>query len=350
MFPPVLSAVAGSAVPERALSTALRTIRDARPPFGIVRDSALSRALARYRASYGLPSGAAARHRFGYLQSGGYRLASHLYKPDSARGTIVFLHGYFDHTGYFGGLISHYLDRGYAVAALDLPGHGLSSGEPASITGFASYAEALETLLDAVDTLAPRPWFAVGHSTGASAIMEYLYRHDTVRLEKIVFLAPLVRGILYTPSRVGAWLLRPFVRHTPRWHRKFSSDTAFLNLARNDPLQADRFPLQWARACFAWNKRMRDRPALPYAVEIVQGTKDAVVAWKYNIPFLRKKFPDARIHPIDGARHHLHNERAEIRREVVGELDVILEVGGGYPALITRDSAGRLSEGIAGTK
>ena len=71
-------------------------------------------------------------HTFGRLESRGRRLAGHVFLPDEPRGTVVVLHGYLDHVGVHSRLIRFLLGTGHAVAAYDMPGHGLSSGRRAS--------------------------------------------------------------------------------------------------------------------------------------------------------------------------------------------------------------------------
>ena len=48
-------------------------------------------------------------------------------------------------------------------------------------------------------------------------------------------------------------------------------------------------------------------------VEILQGTEDAIVAWRSNLAVLARKFPDASVTLIPGARHQLLNEAPEYR-------------------------------------
>ncbi|MCZ6709064.1 MAG: alpha/beta hydrolase, partial [Gammaproteobacteria bacterium] len=72
-------------------------------------------------------------HQFGMIDTGRHRLAVHLWTPPDSTGTALVIHGYYDHVGLYGHLIRHLIGRRLAVVALDLPGHGLSSGERATI-------------------------------------------------------------------------------------------------------------------------------------------------------------------------------------------------------------------------
>ena len=89
-------------------------------------------------------------------------------KPFDARlPTVVFLHGAgMDHTVW--ALQSRYLaHRGFAVLALDLPGHGGSEGP--LLTGIPEMAEWLWTALDAAGV---EKAALAGHSMGALAVLD----------------------------------------------------------------------------------------------------------------------------------------------------------------------------------
>ncbi len=68
-------------------------------------------------------------HLFGTFTSGDHTLAGHIFIPAEPRATVLLMHGYFDHTGTLSQTIHHLIARGYQVAAYDMPGHGLSSGD-----------------------------------------------------------------------------------------------------------------------------------------------------------------------------------------------------------------------------
>ena len=92
-------------------------------------------------------------HIFGTFRSGDETLAAHIFRPKQYKGAVIVLHGYFDHCGQLNRLIKYLLQNGYAVAAFDLPGLGLSSGQRGAIDDFSQYCQAL---LDFTDKVKPR--------------------------------------------------------------------------------------------------------------------------------------------------------------------------------------------------
>jgi alpha-beta hydrolase superfamily lysophospholipase len=256
-------------------------------------------------------------HYFGTFKSGPYTLAAQVYTPDSARGTVYLVHGYYDHTGILKNLIDFFLNEKYSVAAFDLPGHGLSSGAPASIDSFAEYGVALKDFIAKTAPNLPKPFSLLGHSTGCAAILDYYFKDSSVVFRDIILLAPLVRSAYWYPSKAGYAIAKPSVSTTPRWFRKVSADTAFLSWFARDPLQIRYFPVHWGTALYAWEKQITARPPRTLPITIIQGTLDNTVDWKYNIPFLKKKFPGCSVIFIKNGRHQLMNEAEPMRGETL---------------------------------
>jgi alpha-beta hydrolase superfamily lysophospholipase len=146
------------------------------------------------------------KHHFGVMPLAGYDIAvHHLTLPTNTK-TVVFIHGYFDHTGLYGPLFLMLLKNGFNILTYDLPGHGLSSGEPAGIPSFEDYQAVLKGLLDAAKGHLAQPLYLMGQSTGGAIAMDYVLYNPAHQFQKLVLLAPLVipknwaflRGILFS--------------------------------------------------------------------------------------------------------------------------------------------------------
>jgi alpha-beta hydrolase superfamily lysophospholipase len=267
-------------------------------------------------------------HHFGSVDSDHHRLAVHLWVPAQAAGTAVVIHGYYDHTGLFRHLIRHLIDRGLAVMSFDLPGHGLSSGDPATIDSFEHYVEAFRAAMAALEDHLPRPWHLIGQSTGAAVAMEWLLANgvsrETSPFDGVVLLAPLVRPYLWPLNRMVYEIARRFVRERPRVFRSNTEDTEFLAFLRDrDPLQARVLPVQWVTAMIQWRRRFEVYPRSDLAPLVIQGRADTTVDWRYNLRVIERLFRP-RVFYVPAARHHLVNEvpglRAQIFKAIDGEL------------------------------
>ena len=248
-------------------------------------------------------------------------LAVQRFVPAGAvRGSAVVVHGYYDHVGLYGHLIRHLLRRGLAVVAYDQPGHGLSSGERATIETFDWYVEALDVVLAAARDALPAPVHAVGQSMGGAVLMEWLMRPARPPFTKTVLLAPLVRPKGWPLAKLTLALARPFLKQVPRGTPRNSEDTEFLAFLREDPLQTWVLPVQWATALAAWIKRFEAYPPTQAHVAVIQGGRDGTVDGPHNLAVLRRLF-EVELKELPSARHHLVNETAAIRREVAVFLD-----------------------------
>lgn len=263
-------------------------------------------------------------HIFGSFTSGRYSITGHVFLPEDPRGTVFLLHGYYDHAGILTNLISHCLNKNYAVAVFDLPGHGLSDGEPASIDDFAAYVSVFEDFIGLCERNVPKPYHVISHSTGCSVVFEYLYVKDQNKFTKVVFLAPVVQPVHWRLATIGYFIMRPFTKSVFRVFRKSSSVEGFNEFVKNDPLQCRKVPLSFVKALKKWKKRIKKYDPLHKQVVIIQGTNDTTVNWKYSISFLKKKIIEHDVRFIKNARHQLVNESEEIQRKVFSNIDDVL--------------------------
>jgi alpha-beta hydrolase superfamily lysophospholipase len=264
-------------------------------------------------------------HYFGTFQAGDKILAAHIFLHEDSQGTIFLLHGYNDHSGILKNLISFCLDQRYSVAVYDFPGHGLSSGVRGSINDFSEYADILKTFVSLCQDSLPKPFHLIGHSTGCAIAFEYFKNNQNKNFQKIFFLAPLIHHAHWGISKIGYFIIRPFTKTVPRIFRKNSSNLSYLKFIKNDPLQTKRLPLKFFRALKKWDKRIKHYAVLERTINILQGTKDSIVDWKYNINFLKKKTDTVHLKLIENAKHQLVNEKASIREKVFEEIKSCLE-------------------------
>ena len=266
-------------------------------------------------------------HGFGRIDSGGFKIAAHYWLPVTEVtniGTLFLVHGLYDHAGLYGHIIRAALQRGYAVVIFDLPGHGLSSGEPAAINSFSQYTAALEVLLEKGAELLPQPWSIAGQSTGAAVVLDHLWRcrerNEDYPFSKTILLAPLVRPYGW---KFFGWSLPLLKRLTKGLKRSFASsshDQEFLDfIATKDRLQAQTLPLVWLGAIKQWLARAQAQTASEQGILIIQGDADATVDWRFNIEILQQKFPShLQLKIVAGARHHLVCEDEKWRQQVLG--------------------------------
>ena len=261
-------------------------------------------------------------HVFGSFESVGFTLAGHLYEPPEYAATVILLHGYLNHCGQFKNLIRFLLKNGYAAAVFDLPGHGLSSGERAAIDSFDQYIQVTRDFTQLVESRLMGPYHAIGFSTGATILIEMLLENIAADFQKIILSAPLIHWTAYEQSKGTYKVYKQFTDKIARFHRKNSSDKEYLIFNKTqDYLHCKHLSLNWVKALFDWNDKLKTLPESDRDILVLQGDKDGTVDWKYNLGMVKQKFPNADIKTIPGANHELFNETPEYKNQVLNLLE-----------------------------
>ena len=102
----------------------------------------------------------------------GRRLFERAWLPDGEpKGVLALVHGYAEHSGRYDYVGSWLAERGYAVHALDLRGHGHSEGERVFVRSFNEYLDDVDAFLALVRARhgGATPWL-LGHSMGGSIV------------------------------------------------------------------------------------------------------------------------------------------------------------------------------------
>ncbi|WP_095081808.1 alpha/beta hydrolase [Pseudomonas sp. Irchel s3h17] len=277
-----------------------------------------------YQHFYGLDfPGRTLRTGLGRFEVDGYELVSQLWWPEGAKATLFLFHGFYDHTGLYRHVIEWALDQGFAVIACDLPGHGLSSGERASIRDFAEYQDTLQGVFaEARSVDLPQPWHLCGQSTGGAIVIDHVLNQgaNSPAQGQVILLSPLVRPRAWGWSQFSYYLLKPFVKGIARRFSENSNDPTFLPFLQADPLQPQRLPTAWVGALARWIKRIEAAPRSSRTPLIVQGQSDMTVDWQHNLEVLAGKFERPQVLKLPAARHHLANETQALRQEYFGFL------------------------------
>ncbi|UAW98834.1 alpha/beta hydrolase [Halopseudomonas nanhaiensis] len=277
----------------------------------------------RYAGYYGINFSNHACQHLGRIRVDRFHLAVQVWRPARPRGSLIILHGYYDHMGLYGHIISWALQHDLAVLAFDLPGHGLSSGERASIDCFTQYQAALDGVLaHAADWELPAPWHLIGQSTGGAILIDRLLHGPLPeQLGETILMAPLVRPRQWGMSQMSLRLLGGFVQQLGRRFTDNSNDRDFLDFIRErDPLQPQVLPVAWVQALEKWIPRIESASPVAYRPLVVQGKKDGTVDWQHNIRVLEQKFDVPEVFYLDQARHHLVNEGKALRQQYLAWL------------------------------
>ncbi|MBC2679482.1 alpha/beta hydrolase [Pseudomonas sp. CFBP 8758] len=288
------------------------TLRNSLPPLGTRQP--LSAEAQAYQRFYQLDL--PVQSWLGRFSAAGFDLVAQVWLPERPVATLFVMHGFYDHMGLYRHAVQWALARGFAVISCDLPGHGLSSGERASIHSFADYQATLDGLFAEARTLQlPQPWHLLGQSTGGAIIVDHLLHQgaQSAAQGQVLLMAPLVRPSAWGLSKLSYRVLKPFVNGIARRFSANTNDPDFMPFLQADPLQPVRLPTAWVGALVQWVQHIEAAPRSPRTVVVVQGEDDDTVDWRHNLKVLRAKFAEVRVLQVAGARHHLVNELPAIR-------------------------------------
>ncbi len=258
----------------------------------------------------------------GTIDAGGYRLGVVLLLPPAgapARGTIVALHGYTGYSALNLPALYHLAVDGWTLLAVDLPGHGFSSGPSADIRDFSEYGACVRGVIDWLRSQKKydfkRPLVLLGHSTGGSAVLEALWQNPA-GVDKAVLLAPLLVPRDFGLTSGLADIASLFAPEGP------------IPGKRTGYLSPYDIPFSWVEALERWKDKLPGRPALTLPVLVVQGDADKTLDWRTDLAILKRIVPGAEVRILKGCGHTLF-DRGRAQAETLAAVEEFLN---GEPA------------------
>ncbi len=267
----------------------------------------------------------------------GLRLYESRWLPDGeAAAVLIVVHGFTEHSGRYAQAAERLNRSGYAVAAMDLRGHGRSQGSRAFIKTFDQYVDDLDTQLARTRERWPgKPMFLFGHSMGGTIIIrQAMTRPKSVQradVRGIVLSAPalgVADGLFPILRRVAGVVARvlPRLRIVRLGSSQISRDPAVVADFQNDPLVFhDRFPIRTGAEILAALEEIQENPQdlrLPFF--LLQGTDDKVVSPRPCRRLISQaKSPDKELRLYEGFYHDLLHEinSEEVLEDIIGWLD-----------------------------
>ncbi len=270
--------------------------------------------------------------------AGGIKLPGRVWPSDSPRALIAVVHGLGEHTGRYAALASDLVQRGFTVAALDLPGHGEAPGARGDAPSWIMMRDqVVPAILTAAHGLPgqPRsqPALLLGHSMGGVLALDYALAHPQ-RLVAVVASAPALRTTM--PPWWKLTLANVARITTPAAGfpngldvNGISRDPEVLRLRAQDTLVHDRIT---PRLYFDFNEArqrvLREARRLQIPALLMQGTADRVVDPRGAAEFVAAAPAGlARLVTLPDGYHEIFNDpvRPAALNELTGWLDSVLK-------------------------
>ncbi len=282
-----------------------------------------------------------------------------------AKGTVIFLPGRTEFIEKFIEDVHIWNDLGFACAAMDLRGQGMSYRPHADrdrhfVRSFEPHIEDVKTLFEkALTNKMPAPFILMGHSAGSHVILRVMKEYP--RLAKAaITVAPMVD--VFTggvPRFIPKWLTiamrymglgakyipghGPFKDGRWGWRRKLTHDDDrfcdedFFIKEKDRRLAVGGATYKWLREALRSCDKLQS-PGYPEAIQapvlILQAGEDAIVDNDAQTKFA-ERLPNGKLVVIEGAMHEILKETDEHRAEVwkaIGEF-IDLENGPDFSAI-----------------
>jgi len=257
-----------------------------------------------------------------FESSGGATIFEQWWRPDSEpRAVLAICHGYAEHSGRYAETARHLVEHDYAVEALDLRGHGRSSGERVTVQSYDDYHDDLGTFLERVRGRNPgQKLFLLGHSMGGGVVTSYLVMRsqelDGVLLSGAAMLAPRPAPDPNAPPRPRAPLASNAISRDPAVVAAYDSDPLVYRGAPN--------PDSFAASRPAFERVQAEMERITVPLLIMHGTDDLLVPYHGSeILMERASSKDKTLRLYPGLYHEILNEpeRLQVLADIVAWLD-----------------------------
>ena len=273
----------------------------------------------------------------------GAKIYYQCWQPESGlRGVIVLVHGAAEHGGRYERFAAHVAQRGYAVAALDLPGHGRSEGTPGYIERFSDYTEAVDVFRETIAReMSSVPQILLGHSMGGLVSTTYLLDHPH-SFVGCVLSGPAIKTDI-EPPMLQMLMIRTMSFLSPKTGvlqldaEGVSRDPQEVKRYVEDPLNyIGKLSARWVAELFKAMKRVQDEaPKITVPLLILHGGDDSMAS-PAGSRFLAEEAGsvDKTLEIYPGLYHEIFNEpeREQVFADVLRFCDRVLEEAAGLPS------------------
>ena len=261
----------------------------------------------------------------------GVRLYVRKHEVNNACAEVVLVHGFGEHSGRYGPITAHLVERSYSVTAYDQRGHGQSEGLPGHIERFSDYQDDLRSVVAAVRARSgSRRIFIIAHSMGGLVALRFL-EHDQDAIAGAVLSAPLLGVAVKVPThrvmiaRVGARLAPRLRLDNEIDPAVLSRDPAVGDAYASDPLVHHLVSPRWfAEAQLTMEVATLSAPEIRIPLLVMHGTDDRLASVDATTRvFERLGSTDKQLEIYKGFYHELFNEpeKQEIYNTVSDWLD-----------------------------
>ncbi|MBM3419854.1 MAG: alpha/beta hydrolase [Bacteroidetes bacterium] len=247
--------------------------------------------------------------------NGGMVVRGTLSKPDTAcAGVVVLIHGLGEHFGRYAGWAGRFLERGFAVAGVDLPGHGISDGKRGHISSYRVADNLIDELVKkAAAECHGVPVVLYGHSLGGGIVLRYLLSRKP-GVACAVVTSPWLK-LAFEPAALKLILAMAVKKIAPAMVQPSGLNVNYLSRDKrvaaaytSDPLVHDRISVSlFNEAVSSAACSLKNRHELTIPLLLMHGADDMITSPEGSRLFAEDS-PEAFLKIWEGGYHELHND------------------------------------------
>ena len=236
------------------------------------------------------------------------------------KANLIIAHGLGEHSGRYKHMAHYFLEKQYAVFALDHQGHGQSDGKQGRVNAFSDYIDDLEQFRRNVVDLSPnKPTFLFGHSMGALIVLLYLMDRQNL-VNAAVVSAPPIR-IKMGPPVIFKELVTKIAKVSPSFAINsglkaewVSRDQTVVDAYKTDPLNHPHISMSLFSGMYNGGKQaFEDAEKITLPILLLYGSDDKIIDsdMVHNI-FEKISSDNKELHVFEEDFHEVHNEADQL--------------------------------------
>jgi acylglycerol lipase len=271
------------------------------------------------------------KHReYDWLSKDKKKIYAQSWEPDGHPSAVInIIHAFGEHSGRYQKWAGLFVEKGLAVLASDLIGHGKSDGKRGYIKNYQVFLDQIDLQLQkSVEIFNDIPRILYGHSMGGNLVINYSMSKDPP-IYALIATAPWLR-LSNTPAWYMLLFLHIMIPLFPSLTVKAGIDNTYRThdpvvnqMVREDPLLHRRMSLQLyheisRKGLYA----MRNIYKINKPFLLMHGNKDRWTSCEASIELVTNTGKLTRLKIWDGLYHELHNEISylEVFNYIIGWL------------------------------
>jgi lysophospholipase len=255
----------------------------------------------------------------------GFALNLHDWSIEKPRIQVALLHGYGEHAGRYAHVAKAWNEMGISVLAVDLRGHGRSSGVRGHIERFSDYHLDADALIAAVRAKSPAPVALFGHSVGGLIALDWLIANRGARIAATALSSPFL-GVALKVSPVKTAVGRAMSRFVPKLSmssgltgKDVARDAEIARLYDTDPLNNKNATVRWyTEAMEAVDRVMARAGEIETPMLVLYGGADKVADSDKTDQLVRSlKMAERSYERLPDHYHEIVNEPPDVRAKVI---------------------------------